>query len=157
MRNKKTMGISYHIDEDCGMTFVRWSGLVTASDFLANTSRVYADAAWPPEKHLHLTNLRGPFGSVSDRASAPEDRRHIQAASGIGRFKVAMVASNFFPQTMVFQRALKSSAFVIVFSALATACTWLDLTRKYAEQRLRTLAPLMNVPSLRRIPAEKAS
>ena len=52
------MAIRYSIDADFGITFVRWSGLVTASDFLAHTARLYADAAWPPQKHLHLTDLR---------------------------------------------------------------------------------------------------
>ena len=137
---------------------MRWSGLVTASDFLAHTSRLYADAAWPPEKHLHLTDLRGARldRSVTEHLLlkiAEIYRRH----PGIGRFKVAMVASNFFPQAMVFRRALKSSASVIVCSERATACPWLGVTRKYAEQRLRTLAPLMNVPSLRRTAAAKAS
>ena len=41
-------------------------------------------------------------------------RRH----PGIERFKVAMVASNFFTRAMVFQRALRPSASVIVFSDL---------------------------------------
>jgi len=136
------MGIRYRIDPDVGMTFVRWSGLVTASDFLAHTARLYADAGWPPQKHLHLTDLRD---ARFDRSitepllvkMAEVYKRH----PSIERFKVAMVASNFFGQAMIFQRVLKPSASVVVFSEFATACAWLGVTRHYADLRLRSLTP----------------
>lgn len=139
------MAIRYCVDPDFGMTFVRWSGLVTASDFLAHTTRLYADSAWPPQKRLHLTDLREARldGSISEQLLvkiAEIYKRH----PGIERFKVAMVASNSFPQAMVFQRALQPAASVIVFSEFATACAWLGITRYYAERRLRGLASLSN-------------
>jgi hypothetical protein len=137
------MGIRYHIDPELGMTFVRWSGLVTASDLLAHTNRLYADAAWPPQKHLHLTDLRDARfdRSITEQflvTIAELYKRHPR----IERFKVAMVASNFFGRAMVFQRALKASASVVVFADFATACAWLGVTRSYADLRLRNLTPL---------------
>jgi|SRR5689334_20029978 hypothetical protein len=152
MCRRDPMAIRYCVDADFGMTFVRWSGLVTASDFLAHTTRLRADSAWPPPKHLHLTDLRE---ARLDRSVtghllvkiAEVYRRH----PGIEHFKVAMVASNFFKQAMVFQRALRPSASVIVFSEFAMACTWLGVTPYYAERRLRGLAPRSTEPRLRRI------
>ena len=128
------MQIRYHIDPHIGMTFVRWSGLVTASDFLAHTTRFLADASWPPHKHLHLSDLREARwdSSITEHLLvkiAEIYKRHPR----IERFRVAILASNFFAQAMVFQRALKPSTSVIVFSEFATACAWLGVTRYYAD------------------------
>ena len=122
------MAIRYSIDADFGITFVRWSGLVTASDFLAHTARLHADAAWPPQKHLHLTDLREARldRSVTEHLLvkiAEVYRRH----PGIERFKVAMVA-----------------------------CTWFGVTPYSAERRLRGLAPRSTEPRLRRIASAKS-
>lgn len=68
-------------------------------------------------KHLHLTDLREARrdGSITDHLLmkiADLYRRHPR----IERFKVAMPASNFFGQAMVFQRALKPITSVLVFA-----------------------------------------
>jgi hypothetical protein len=137
------MAIRYYIDPHVGVTFVRWSGLVTASDFLAHTNRLCADAAWPPQRHMHLTDLRDARldRSITEQLLVKTAELYKRHAS-IERFKVAMVASHFFGQAMVFQRALKPSTSVVVFAEFATACAWLGVTRYYAELRLRSLAPL---------------
>jgi hypothetical protein len=137
------MGIRYHIDHNFGVTFVRWSGLVTANDFLAHTSRLYSDVAWPPEKHLHFTDLRE---ARLDR-SITQDllfkiaemyRRHPKSSG----FKVAVLASNLFKEARAFQRALHPPVSMIVFSEFSTACTWLGVPRTHAERRLRALQPI---------------
>ena len=133
------MGIRYHIDHKLGVTFVRWAGLVTANDFLAHTARLYSDVAWPPAKHLHLTDLRD---ARLDRSVTQDllfkiaemHRRHPK----ISGFKVAVLASNFFREARIFQRAIHPPASVIVFSEFSTACTWLGITRTHAERRLRS-------------------
>ena len=137
------MGIRYHIDRELGMTLVRWYGLVTANDFLAHTTRLYSDVAWPPEKHLHLTDLRTARldRSLDERILvkiAEVYRRHPK----IARFRVAVLASNLFKEAMLFQRFLKPAASMMVFSDFATACAWLGITRLHAERRLRALTPV---------------
>ena len=65
-------------------------------------------------------------------------RRHPK----IARFRVAVLASNLFKEAMLFQRFLKPSASMMVFSDFATACAWLGITRLHAERRLRALTPV---------------
>ena len=72
------MPITYSIDEDLGVTLVRWHGMVTAEEFLAHTHKLSTDSHWPPSKYLHLTDLRTAtlHESVDSRHPA-QDRRDV--------------------------------------------------------------------------------
>ena len=136
------MSIVYRIDKEKGYTIVLWEGVVTADEFLTHVRRLSSDAAWPPLGRLHLSDLH------TASLDASMDAAILQAAADlygqhpdkIANTKVAIVAHSAFWKAVEFERIISQyGAFAIVFNALPTACTWLNLDASEVESLLQQI------------------
>src|SRR5262245_39803671 len=140
------MSIVYRIDQEKGYTIVLWEGVVTADEFLTHVRRLSSDAAWPPPGRLHLSDLHTASLDASMDAAILQAAADLygQHPAKIARLKVAIVADSAFWHAVEFERIIAQyGAVAIVFNALPTACTWLDLDASDVEcllQHMRTQA-----------------
>jgi hypothetical protein len=137
------MGIVYRIDQEKGITFVRWDGVVTAEDFIAHVLRLTSDASWPPPGRLHLSDLRSASLDIAKVDEAILEKaaklfgRHPEK---IAKMKAAIVANEAFKKSVSFEHyAAPYGLSVIVFNTLHTACIWLGIDAGEAEGALRQL------------------
>ncbi len=135
------MSIRYHIDQNIGITFSRWEGLITADEFLAHAQRLLSDPAWPPRNGLHLTDLRyGRLDASLDEATIENMARMYGTHPMIVSVKMAIVANEEFAKASIFEHILlQYRPSVIVFNSLDTACTWLGLDTSVTENALTKL------------------
>src|SRR6188474_3654637 len=121
------MSIVYRINQERGVAFVVWDGLVTADEWLAHVRRLLADADWPPDRRLHLSDLR----TATPDASIDEVVLK-QAADLFGpqvaNLRAAIVAGDAFEKAGIFERLItRYRPFVFVFNTLNPACGWLGV------------------------------
>jgi hypothetical protein len=142
------VSIRYRIDEDLGVTFVRWDGIVTANEFLAHVRRLTTDPAWPPHRLMQLTDLR----ALADHSSI-DDATLAEAASLFGahpriqNLKAAIVAGDTLVKANLFERLVARFASVITFNSLNRAC---KVTRaRGATARTRPRSSSMTPPAAR--------
>ena len=124
------MSIVYRIDKEKGYTLVVWEGVVTADEFLAHIRRLSSDTDWPPPRRLHLSDLHTASLDASMDEAILQAAAHLygQHLDKIASMKVAIVANSAFWKAVEFERIISQyGAFAIVFNALPTACTWLNL------------------------------
>jgi hypothetical protein len=133
------MSIVYRINQERGVAFVVWDGLVTADEWLAHVRRLLADADWPPDRRLHLSDLR----TATPDASIDEVVLK-QAADLFGpqvaNLRAAIVAGDAFEKAGIFERLItRYRPFVFVFNTLNPACGWLGVDVADAQRILESL------------------
>ena len=133
------MSIAYRINQERGVAFVVWDGLVTADEWLAHVRRLLADADWPPDGRLHLSDLR----TATPDASIDEVVLK-QAADLFGpqvaNLRAAIVAGDAFEKAGIFERLItRYRPFVFVFNTLNPACGWLGIDVADAQRTLESL------------------
>jgi hypothetical protein len=136
------MAIVYRIDNEIGITFVLWHGVVTADDFLAQVRRLTSDPDWPPSRGLHLADLRHASVDASIDEAAIETAANLYGMQGnkVVGIKAAIVAGQAFTQSVLFQRAIaRFGPRVIVFDSLGVAAVWLGIDANAAERELQAL------------------
>jgi hypothetical protein len=135
------MSIVYRIDKEQGSTFVLWHGVVTAEVFLAHARQLRSDADWPPDRHLHLSDLRTASLDVSiDEGTLAAVADLYGGHPKIATLRAAIVAGEAFKKAVVFEHLISRYRLsVIVFNTLVGACTWLGINVDHAEQTLRQL------------------
>ncbi len=138
------MGIRYYIDQEKGITFVLWDGVVTADEFLAHVRHLSSDVNWPPPERLHISDLRRTSldPSMDEAIITKAAKMYGEQQDKIANMRVAIVAGDAFDKAVVFERVIsRYGASVIVFNVLNTACKWLGIDVTEAKpmlQRLRT-------------------
>ena len=135
------MSIVYRIDQEGGIAFVLWDGVVTADEWLAHVRRVLADAAWPPDGRMHLTDLRTATPDVSiDEAVLKQVADLYGTHPKIADLRVAIVAGDAFVKAGMFERFVtRHRPFVFVFNTLNPACEWLGIDVSDAQRTLQSL------------------
>jgi len=133
------MSIVYRINQERGVAFVVWDGLVTADEWLAHVRRLLADADWPPDRRRHLSDLR----TATPDASIDEVVLK-QAADLFGpqvaNLRAAIVAGDAFEKAGIFERLItRYRPFVFVFNTLNPACGWLGIDVADAQRTLESL------------------
>lgn len=135
------MSIVYRINQERGVAFVVWDGLVTADEWLAHVRRLLADADWPPDRRLHLSDLRTatPDASIDEmvlKQAADLFGTHPQ----VGHLRAAIVAGDAFEKAGIFERLItRYRPFVFVFNTLHPACGWLGIDVADAQRTLESL------------------
>ncbi len=134
------MTIVYRIDEDQGISFAKWHGVITADEFLAHAQQLLSEPAWPPRKG-NLTDLRfGRLDGSLDEAAIQKMARMYGNHPRIANLKLAIVASESFDKASIFEHTLlQYRPSVIVFNSLDTACAWLGIDTCLAENALAKL------------------
>jgi hypothetical protein len=137
------MSIGYRIDEDQGVAFVLWDGVVTAAEWLAHIRQMIADPRWPPARALHLTDLRSARLDASiDAAVLREAAALFGSHKGIEGLKAAIVAGHSFEQARIFEDVIaQHQALVFATNSLNPACAWLGIDAGHAEQTLASMRP----------------
>jgi hypothetical protein len=135
------MSIVYRIDQERGIAFVVWNGVVTADEWLAHVRRLLSDADWPPAGRRHLSDLRTATPDASiDEAVMNQAADLFGAHPMIANLKVAIVAGEAFEKAGMFERFLtRHRPFVFVFNTLNPACGWLGIDVTDAERTLQSL------------------
>ena len=136
------MSIVYRIDKEKGYTLVLWEGVVTADEFLTHIRRLSSDTDWPPSRRLHLSDLHTASLDASMDEAILQAAAHLygQHPDKIASMKVAIVANSAFWKAVEFERIISQyGAFAIVFNALPTACTWLNLDTSEVESLLQQM------------------
>ena len=136
------MSIVYRIDQQSGVTFVLWNGVITANEWLAHIHRLTSGSNWPPPRRLHLTDLHGSFLDVSI-----DEGVIANAAEFLGKYrnklenmKVAVVNGEAYNRGLMFEHAMSPyGASVITFNSLDTACVWLGIDTNEASVKLHQL------------------
>jgi hypothetical protein len=123
-----TMGIVYEINNELGITFVVWRGVIDAGAFLAHTYVLSSDPYWPTPERRQISDLRGACldasldQAVLERAAAMYGVHSDKVAS----LMVAVLAHEGYDQTAAYARLLvRHGVAVSTFSLAETACTWL--------------------------------
>ena len=134
------MGISYRLDKTLGlMTFV-WDGTVTAADWKAHLTEIFADPDWPAGTR-NLTDLR----SADVSTITPADRAEIVTmyapyADKVRGMKSAAVAGDNFDVSREFENQNEPAGLsLIVFNDLLNACTWLGIDKAAAQTTVTEL------------------
>ena len=137
------MSIMYSIDNDLGLTLVRWHGMVTAEEFLAHTHKLSTDSHWPPSKYLHLADLRTATLHESVNQDILLKIAEMYSVQPKARsLKVAIVVTaEVFNKATVFQRLMLTYMSVFVFISFSTACNWLNISQEKADRTLDSLVP----------------
>jgi hypothetical protein len=135
------MPIIYSIDEDLGLTLVRWHGMVTAEEFLAHTHQLSTDSHWPPSKYLHLADLRtATLHESVNRDILLKIADMYSVYPKVRSFKVAIVVTGESSDTAVaFHRLVETYMSVIVFFSFSIACEWLNISHEKASRTLDSL------------------
>ncbi len=130
------MTIVYGIDNQKGITYVLWEGVIKEGEVQAHIKRLHADPQWPPPGRLQLIDLRSLIGGAQ---TEPEKLKEAAELFGgqpekIKKMKMAFVASDAFSKSTVFQGFMEAYPIsVIVFNSLDTACLWLGINETDAE------------------------
>ena len=134
------VGISYRLDKAQGlMTFV-WDGKVTADDWKAHLTEMFADPDWPAGTR-NLTDLR----SADVSTITPADRAEIVMmyaphADKVRGMKSAAVAGDNFDVSRDFETENEPAGLsLIVFNDLLNACTWLGIDKTLAQATVAEL------------------
>ena len=137
------MSIGYRIDEDQGVTFVLWDGVVTAAEWFTHVRQLTADPKWPPSRALHLADLRSARLDPSiDRAALSEAAALLGRHKRVDAVKAAIVAGPSYEQARMFEDVIAPHhALVFAFNSLTPACDWLGIDPNHAAQTLATLRP----------------
>ena len=137
------MSIGYKIDEDRGIAFVRWDGVVTAAEWLIHVRQLIADPKWPPSRALHLSDLRSARLDPSiDQAALSEAAALLGSHTRIDGLKAAIVAGDAYEQARMFEDVIaRHRAMVFAFNSLNPACDWLGIDTGHAAQILASLRP----------------
>jgi hypothetical protein len=137
------MSIRYSIQKDLGVTFVVWAGVITAQDWLDHIRQLSADADWPPDKRLHLTDLRNASLDASiDEAAIHQASELFGSIPNWANMKVAIVADETFHTAVSFgSEVFKHVPSTIVFNGhnLSVACTWLGVDTAKADEIIQSL------------------
>jgi len=150
----RPMSIAYRIDQDRRLALTRWSGRVTAEEFLAHVRGLCSHPGWPPAPEgRQLCDLR--FASLDGSI----DEGVIEMAAGlygqhpgIDNLRVAIVADQAFWKAAKFDELYsRQGGNSIVFNTLGTACAWLGLSAADVEKELvelRTEKPASPAPAV---------
>ena len=135
------MSIVYRIDQEGGIAFVVWDGVVTADEWLAHARKLLADAAWPPDGRMHLSDLRTATPDVSiDEGVLKRVADLFGTHPKIANLRVAIVAGGAFVKAGIFERFItRHRPFVFVFNTLNPACGWLGIDVADAQHTLASL------------------
>jgi hypothetical protein len=135
------MSIVYSIEEDRGIAFAVWEGLVTAAEWLTHVRHLVADPKWPPSRALHLSDLRSARLDPSiDKAALSEAALLFGSHQRIDGLKAAIVAGDAYEQARMFEDLIaRHRAIVIAFNSLSPACYWLGVDANHAERTLTSL------------------
>lgn len=148
------MSIAYRIDRDRRLALTRWSGSVTAEEFLSHVRGLCSDPGWPPAPDgRQLCDLRLAFLDGSIDAGVLEEAASLYGQHpGIETLRVAIVADEAFRKAAKFDELYaRQGGKSIVFNALGTACAWLGLSSADTERELvelATEAPASRMPAL---------
>jgi hypothetical protein len=139
------MGIAYSCDKARGISYEVWEGVVTGDEWVQHVRRQVADRDWPAGDKS-LTDLQ----LVSERSSI--GKAEIKQASAVYRTKgdklaagrSAVVVGKSFQKSPLFELfASRHGLRVIVFNDIGTACKWLGIDSKEAEQMVKLLRARM--------------
>jgi hypothetical protein len=135
------MTIIYHIDQQAGITYVVWDGVVAAEPYIAHVKRLLADPDWPPARGLHLSDLRSTsLDSTIDKALLVKTVGLFGEHPKISTVRTAIVAHEAFHQALMYERLISPiEPSVIVFHNLDTACLWLGTDSAAAARELDSL------------------
>jgi hypothetical protein len=142
------VGISYKIDNEKGITYVLWDGIVTADQFLAHVRKLLSEPGWPSHTKQHLVdlnNLNVMSSSALDEATIEEATKlYLSDISKIGGLRVAIVAHEAFMSAKTFERLISKYHLitVIVFASLETACAWFGEDTTETRRKLKELKEL---------------
>ena len=133
------MSIAYRIDRDRRLALTRWSGSVTADEFLDHVRGLCSNPGWPPAPEgRQLCDLR--FASLDasiDGGVLEKAASFYGQHAGIDTLRVAIVADQAFWKAVKFDELYsRQGGNSIVFNALATACAWLGLSAADIEKEL---------------------
>lgn len=141
-RNEKaTMSIVYRIEEERGIAFVLWDGMVTGDEWLRHVRRLIVDPKWPPAQALHLSDLRSARIDGSINTTALQEAAALFGSNErIAGLKAAIVAGDAYVQARIFEDLIaQHRGSVIAFNSLGPACAWLGVETGHAEQALEEL------------------
>lgn len=138
------MGISYFCDKAKGISYEVWEGAVTGSEWVEHVRWQVADREWPAGDKS-LTDLQ----LVSENSSI--GKAEIKQVSAIYRMSNKLASGK---SAVVFGKSVQKSPLyelfasqhglrVIVFHDIGTACKWLSIDAKEAEQRTMQLRARM--------------
>jgi len=123
------MPIVYQINRDKGYTIAAWHGLVNADEYEKHVHQLVTDESWPPEKSLHLSDLRR--AKLDDSFT---EEVLIKSAKIYGerlihrRIKLAIIAEATYKKASIFEKSFMNyQPSAIVFHDLQSACLWLGL------------------------------
>jgi hypothetical protein len=135
------MSINYTIDEDHGIAFALWDGIITRDEWLTHVRQLVADPAWPPSRGLHLSDLRSAHLDLSlDAAAQSEGAAVLGSHRRIRELKAAIVAGPSYAPSRLFEDLIAPhQALVFAVNSLTPACDWLGIDVAYAEQALASL------------------
>ena len=135
------MSIVYRVDQERGITFVVWDGVVTGNDFLDHVRRMLADPAWPTTGRMHLSDLRTATVDDSiDESVLKQAADLFGAHPKIANLRAAIVAGDAFVKAGIFERLItRYQPFVFVFNTLHPACGWLGIEVADAQRTLESL------------------
>jgi hypothetical protein len=122
------MGIVYEINNEVGIAFVVWRGVVGAGDLLDHVRRLTSDPAWPTPQRQQISDLRSASLDASIDQAALEEAVAIFSAhrDKLANLQVAMLTPKEFDKTTTIGRLLiRHGAAVSAFSLPETACRWL--------------------------------
>jgi hypothetical protein len=141
------MPIAYRCDGVKGITYAVWHGLVSAQQWEANANRQFEDPEWPAGE-LYITDLASALiddlevSKISDRM-AEKYRDRITHP-----LKHAIISPANFSTVDKFQESMSKRGFnYMVFTDLATACFWLGIDFKTADNTMRELRAELRNPS----------
>jgi len=136
------MGITYWIDQEKGITFTLWDGVVTAQDFLSYVRSLIADECWLPKGRLQLSDLQYTTIDESIDEAILKEAANLYASTldKISGIRAAVVAGEAFEKSVAFERLITPfGPSLFVFNGLETACIWLGIDAGVAERTLRQL------------------
>ncbi len=137
------MSIAYRIDKKLSSLSRRWSGSVTAEEFLVHVQGLCSHPDWPPgPEGRQLCDLR--FAALDhsiDGGVIEKAARLYGQHPGIESLRVAIVTNHAFSKAVKFDELyVLQGGRSIVFNALTTACAWLDLSAPEMEKELLEMA-----------------
>jgi hypothetical protein len=124
------MGVIYEVNEDLGITFVVWYGVVNAEDYVHHATLMCSDRNWPPPERRQISDWRDASLDASMDLTAVEKVAGIYGAHSekINNMKLAILAHDEFEQAVAFQNMIKAYGTVqVVFQDLKTVCLLLGL------------------------------
>ena len=135
------MTIIYQIDKQVGVTYVVWDGVVVAEQYIAHVKRLLADPDWPPDRGLHLSDLRSTsLDPTIDKAVLEKTVSMFAEHPKISTVKTAIVAHAAFQRALMYERLISPiEPSVIVFHNLDAACMWLGTDSESAARTLKSL------------------